>query len=61
MRRRVLAIPFGIIIFLIGFVWYLQGIEVLHGSIMSGSEFWAIAGGLAIIVGLVLVGIGATG
>ena len=61
MRRRVLAIPIGIIIFLMGFVWFLQGIEVLPGSIMSGSEFWAIAGGLAVIVGLVLIGIGATG
>jgi len=44
-----------------GFVWFFQGIEVLPGSIMSGSQFWAIAGGLAVIVGLVLIGIGATG
>jgi hypothetical protein len=28
---------------------------------MSGSQFWAIAGGLVVIVGLVLIGIGATG
>ncbi|MGD0424662.1 MAG: hypothetical protein ABSA92_14585 [Candidatus Bathyarchaeia archaeon] len=61
MRRRLLAIPVGIIIFLMGLVWFLQGIEVLPGSIMSGSQFWAIAGGLVVIVGLVLIGIGATG
>lgn len=59
MRRRVLAIPMGIIIFAIGFVWLLQGIGVLPGSIMSGSEFWAVAGILVVIVGLVLIGVGA--
>ena len=60
-RRRLLIIPVGIVIFLMGFVWFLQGIEVLAGRIMSGSQFWAIAGGLAVIVGLVLIGIGASG
>jgi hypothetical protein len=59
MRRAVLAIPIGIILVLMGSVWFLQGIGVLPGSIMTGSEFWAVTGGLAVIFGLVLVGIGA--
>jgi len=61
MRRRTLAIPIGIILLFFGSVWFLQGIGILPGSIMSGSEFWAIAGGLVVILGLALVGFGATG
>jgi hypothetical protein len=59
MRRRVLAIPVGIIICLMGSVWFLQGVGVLPGSFMTGSGFWAVAGGIAVIVGLALIGIGA--
>jgi len=61
MRRRTLAIPIGIILLFFGSVWFLQGIGVLPGSIMSGSDFWAVAGGLVVILGLALVGFGATG
>ncbi len=61
MHRRLLAIPVGIIVFLIGLVWLLQGIGILPGSIMSGSEFWAVAGGLGCIIGLGLIGVGVTG
>ncbi len=61
MRRRVFAIPLGVIILLMGSVWFLQGVGILPGSIMSGSEFWVVAGGLVIIIGLGLIGVGATG
>jgi len=61
MRLRVVAVPVGAIIFLMGIVWFLQGIGVLPGSIMTGSEFWAVAGGLAAIVGLLLIVGGITG
>jgi hypothetical protein len=58
MRLRVVAVPVGAIISLIGLVWLLQGIDVLPGSLMSGSQFWAVAGASAVIVGLLLIGAG---
>jgi hypothetical protein len=53
---RLLAIPVGLIILVLGSVWFLQGIGVLPGSFMTGSSFWAGAGALAFIIGLILIG-----
>jgi uncharacterized membrane protein len=58
MRLRVVAVPVGAIISLIGLVWLLQGIDFLSGSLMSGSQFWAVASAFAVIVGLLLIGAG---
>ena len=56
MRIRLLGIPVGLIILFMGSVWFLQGIGVLPGSFMTGSSFWATAGALALIIGLLLIG-----
>jgi hypothetical protein len=61
MRVRVLAIPIGAIFLLMGCVWSLQGVGVLPGSIMTESQFWAIAGTIVAILGLALIVFGATG
>ncbi|MGA3108465.1 MAG: hypothetical protein ABSD99_03270 [Candidatus Bathyarchaeia archaeon] len=61
MRFGVVAVPVGAILFLMGLIWFLQGIGILPGSIMTGSTFWAGAGGLTVIVGLVLIATGVTG
>jgi len=61
MRRRLLAVPIGIILLLMGSVWFLQGIGMLPGSFMTGSQFWAAAGVLAVVVGLALIVVGLTG
>ena len=61
MRFRVLAVPVGAILFIMGLIWFLQGIGILPGSIMTGSTFWAAAGGLTVIVGLVLIATGVAG
>jgi hypothetical protein len=45
----------GIVLDLIGIVWLLQGINLLPGSFMTGQPFWAGAGIVAMIVGMVLV------
>jgi uncharacterized RDD family membrane protein YckC len=45
----------GVILIGIGLVWTLQGINVLGGSVMSGSSTWATIGPMVIFVGLVLV------
>jgi hypothetical protein len=58
MRLRLVTVTVGAIIWLIGLVWLLQGIGVLPGSLMSGSEFWAIAGAFAVLVGLLIIGVG---
>jgi hypothetical protein len=53
MKRRAFSIV-GAIIVLFGLVWFLQGAGVLLGSVMSGSQFWEIAGAITFIVGLVI-------
>ncbi len=61
MRFRVVAIPVGAVILFMGLIWFLQGIGILPGSIMTGSTFWAVAGGLTVILGAALVVTGVKG
>ena len=50
--RRVL----GALLFLTGVVWVGQGTNVITGSSMTGSTFWAVMGALCVVAGLVLLG-----
>jgi hypothetical protein len=43
----------GALLILIGAVWFLQGINVLPGSFMTGQMRWAIIGGIAMLAGIV--------
>jgi hypothetical protein len=45
---------FGILIFLAGGVWFLQGINILPGSFMTGNPQWVVNGAIAMAVGAVL-------
>ena len=45
----------GAVLILFGILWFLQGIGVLPGSMMSGQLQWAINGGIAAVVGAVLI------
>jgi len=36
-------------------IWFLQGINVLPGSFMTGDLHWAVYGCVAMIVGVVLL------
>ncbi len=45
----------AVLLILAGGVWFLQGINVLPGSFMTGQIQWAIYGGLAIVVGIGLL------
>jgi LPXTG-motif cell wall-anchored protein len=38
-----------------GLIWFLQGINVLPGSFMTGQTKWAIYGGLLLLIGLALL------
>ena len=41
----------GVLVFLAGLVWFLQGVNVLLGSPMSGTTTWTINGVIAMAVG----------
>jgi hypothetical protein len=43
------------VLLLVGAVWFLQGIDVLGGSSMTGNPFWAYVGAPMVVVGLVLL------
>lgn len=45
----------GVLLILAGSVWALQGFNVLPGSVMTGSSFWAIVGPIVALVGVALV------
>ena len=45
----------GTMLAIAGAVWFLQGINILPGSFMTGKIQWAINGGIAVVVGLVLL------
>ena len=41
----------AVLFILAGGVWFLQGINILPGSFMTGDPKWAINGGIMIVVG----------
>ncbi|MFN8384920.1 MAG: hypothetical protein U0X92_00685 [Anaerolineales bacterium] len=41
----------GILLFIPGLVFFLQGINILPGSFMTGDPQWAINGGIMMIAG----------
>jgi hypothetical protein len=42
----------AVLLVLVGVGWFLQGINVLPGSFMTGQIEWAVYGGIAITVGI---------
>ena len=42
----------GLLLMALGVIWFLQGINVLPGSFMTGQVQWAIYGGISFVVGL---------
>lgn len=45
----------GAVLVLTGAVWIGQGTDLVHGSSMSGSAFWAVVGGVCVVAGLCLL------
>jgi type IV secretory pathway VirB6-like protein len=45
----------GAILVLFGAIWFLQGINVLPGSFMTGQIQWALYGGIAVVAGISLL------
>jgi hypothetical protein len=53
MMRMTLNVVAGLLV-LSGATWFLQGINVLPGSFMTGQIRWAVYGGIAVAAGIAL-------
>lgn len=45
----------GVMLIVLGGIWFLQGIDVLPGSFMTGQVRWAVYGGIAFAAGALLL------
>jgi hypothetical protein len=45
----------GAVLMLFGAIWFLQGINVLPGSFMTGQIKWAVYGGIAAAAGIAVL------
>ena len=45
----------GLVLLMIGAVWFMQGIGSLTGSVMTGKAIWAIIGAVVFIAGLIVL------
>jgi hypothetical protein len=52
MRGRLIV---GVLLCVVGGVWFLQGIGVLEGSFMSGQGFWTVVGVILLVAGLRMI------
>lgn len=50
MLKTILSVV-GVLLFLSGLVWFLQGVNILPGSYMTGNPQWAINGSIAMVIG----------
>jgi hypothetical protein len=53
-----LLMTLGVLGVVLGAVWTLQGLDVLHDSLMSGVRIWSLIGPIVALIGLVLVVVG---
>jgi hypothetical protein len=54
MMRITLNIVASLLV-LLGAIWFLQGINVLPGSFMTGQTRWAVYGGITVAAGIALL------
>ncbi len=45
----------GVLMVVIGVVWFFQGINVLLGSFMSGNSLYAVLGAILVVVGIIVL------
>jgi len=45
----------GVLFLLVGSTWFLQGINIIPGSFMTGQTKWAVYGGLLLVAGVGLL------
>jgi hypothetical protein len=54
-NMRIVLNIVGVILVFFGGVWFLQGINVLPGSFMTGQIKWAVYGGVALVAGVIVL------
>ncbi|WP_405067120.1 hypothetical protein OG558_36600 [Kribbella sp. NBC_01510] len=59
--KKPLWVVVGGVVAALGLLFTLQGTDVIGGSAMSGTTFWAIAGPVILVIGLVVVVMGVRG
>ena len=52
---RIMMNILGVLLVICGSVFFLQGINVLPGSFMTGQMRWAVYGGIAIVAGVLIL------
>jgi hypothetical protein len=52
--RIVLRLVGGLLV-IVGSIWFLQGVNVLPGSFMTGQIRWAVNGGISVVVGIIVL------
>jgi uncharacterized membrane protein HdeD (DUF308 family) len=45
----------GVLFLIVGCIWFLQGINVLPGSFMTGQRQWAVYGALLALAGIAIL------
>ncbi len=48
---RILLYAISVMIFLAGLIWFLQGVNILPGSFMTGNPQWAVNGAIGMVIG----------
>ncbi|MGO4104728.1 hypothetical protein AB4Y63_12300 [Leifsonia sp. YAF41] len=55
---RIALITSGVIALILGGVWAGQGMNLIPGSVMTGSRMWLFIGLIIAIVGIILIVLG---
>jgi hypothetical protein len=56
--KRGLLVGLGLVLMLAGIIFALQGSGAIGGSTMSGDTFWAVAGPVIAVAGVVTAAVG---
>lgn len=52
---RIVLKIIGVLLVIAGCVWFLQGINIIPGSFMTGQTKWAIYGAVCFVIGVFLI------
>ncbi len=52
---RIVLTIIGILLIISGCVWFLQGINIIPGSFMTGQSKWTVYGAITIVIGIALI------
>ncbi|GDX32715.1 hypothetical protein LBMAG15_16500 [Actinomycetes bacterium] len=54
-KRNLWVVAGGVILMLVGVVWFFQGLGALKGSPMTGEIFWSYMGAIVFIAGIAVL------